>query len=203
MEQRKNEAYVTWGLIGINVVYFLYLDWVGSPEDPVFMLEHGAMFVPYVLAGEYFRLLLSIFMHFGISHLVNNMLVLFVLGNYLERAMGRVKYLLFYLACGIGANLVSVAYDLCLTSMGRMPDAAVSAGASGAIFGVSGGLLYVVMANRGRLEDLQVKQVGLMIILSLYLGFRSVETDNLAHVAGAVIGFILAALLYRRPQKKQ
>ena len=76
---------------------------------------------------------------------------------------------------------------------------AIAAGASGAIFGVAGGLFAVVIANRGRIRDLNVRQVGLMVILSLYLGFRSAETDNLAHVAGAVIGFILAALFYCRP----
>lgn len=77
----------------------------------------------------------------------------------------------------------------------------VSAGASGAIFGVAGGLLLVVLVNKGRLEDLDTRRVILMILLSLYLGFRSVETDDLAHIAGVVIGFFLASLLYRRPKE--
>ena len=66
------------------------------------------MYGPFVLQGhEYYRLLTSMFMHFGINHIVNNMLVLFVLGDNLERALGKVKYLIFYLICGVGANAVS------------------------------------------------------------------------------------------------
>ena len=95
------------------------------------------------------------------------MLVLFVLGDNLERALGKIKYLLFYLLCGVGANAVSMLFD-----MGQQTHA-VSAGASGAIFGVIGGLLYAVLVNRGRLEDLSSSQLIIMIIFSLYLGFTS------------------------------
>lgn len=201
MESRKKEAYVTWGIIVVNIIYFLFLDLTGSSENVEHMLQHGAMYVPYVLDGEYYRLFTAIFMHFGISHLVNNMLVLFILGSHLERALGKVKYLLFYLGCGIGANLVSVGYDIFMEINLGIPMNTVSAGASGAIFGVSGGLLYAVLVNRGKLEDLNTRQVLVTIVLSLYLGFQSVETDNLAHIAGAIIGFILAVFFYRKPER--
>ena len=200
MERKGNGAYVTWGIMIMNIVYFLYLDLTGSSEDVGYMLEHGAMYVPYVLDGEYHRVLTSMFMHFGISHLVNNMLILFILGAYLERAFGRIRYLLFYLSCGVGANLVSIGYDLFLEAEKGIPLNVVSAGASGAIFGLAGGLLLVVLINKGRLEGLDTKRVIGMIALSLYLGFQNVETDDLAHVAGVVIGFFLAALIYRRPK---
>lgn len=199
MESRKDKAYVTWGIIVVNVVYFLFLDLTGSSENGMYMLTHGAMYVPFVLRGEYFRLLTSIFMHFGISHLVNNMLILFVLGDYMERVMGKIKYLLFYLCCGVGANLAELGWYFFLLRRNIDSPQAVSAGASGAIFGIAGGLLYIVIANRGRLEDLTSQRMAAMIILSLYLGFRSVETDNLAHVAGVVIGFVLSVFFYRRP----
>lgn len=201
MKSSKNGAYVTWGIMIVNIVYFLYLDLTGSSEDVGYMLEHGAMYVPYVLNGEYHRVFTAMFMHFGIDHLVSNMLVLFILGAYLERAFGRGRYLLFYLSCGVGANLVSIGYALFLEAARQIPMNVVSAGASGAIFGVAGGLLLVVLVNKGRLEDLDTRRVILMILLSLYLGFRSVETDDLAHIAGVVIGFFLAALLYRRPKE--
>lgn len=201
MESRKKEAYVTWGIVAVNIIYFLFLDLTGSSENVEHMLRHGAMYVPYVLDGEYYRLFTAVFMHFGISHLVNNMLVLFILGSHLERALGKVKYLLFYLGCGIGANLVSVGYDIFMEINLGIPMNTVSAGASGAIFGISGGLLYAVLVNRGKLEDLSTRQVLVTIVLSLYLGFQSVETDNLAHIAGAIIGFILAVFFYRKPER--
>lgn len=200
MGRRRSGAYITWGIIALNIIYFLFLDLTGSSEDPRHMLEHGAMYVPYVLDGQVYRLFTSIFMHFGISHLVNNMLVLLVLGDYLERAMGRIKYLFFYLCCGCGANLVSVGVDVFLELYLGVPMNTVSAGASGAIFGVSGGLLYVILMNKGRLENLDTKRVIIMIAMSLYLGFRSVETDNLAHIAGAIIGFLLAVFFYWKPK---
>ena len=193
---RRPRAWVNGTLIVLNILYFLYLELAGSSEDRYFMLQHGAMYGPFVLEGhEYYRLLTSMFMHFGIDHIVNNMLVLFVLGDNLERALGKVKYLLFYLICGVGANVISM---LCEIPVG---DWAVSAGASGAIFGVVGGLIYVVAVNKGRLEDLNSRQLLVMAAFSLYLGFTSTGVDNAAHVGGLIIGMILAALFYRKPKR--
>ena len=199
MENWKDKDVVTWGIMLVNIVYFLYLDLTGSSEDVAFMMRHGAMFVPAVLDGEYFRLLIAVFMHFGIQHLVNNMLILFIFGNVMEKAMGKWRYLLFYLACGVGVNLVQVGWYL-LENRFRNPEVIVSAGASGAIFGIAGGLLYIILRNRGRLENLKTRQMALMIIISLYLGFRSAETNNLAHIAGVVVGFIMAIFIYRKPE---
>ena len=193
--QYGKKAYVNGLLIALNVLFFLYLEITGSSEDAYFMYTKGAMYAPAVLEdGEYYRLLTAVFMHFGINHIVNNMLVLFVLGDNLERALGKIKYLLFYLLCGVGANAVSMLFD-----MGQQTHA-VSVGASGAIFGVIGGLLYAVLVNRGRLEDLSSSQLIIMIIFSLYFGFTSTGVDNVAHVAGLVIGIVLAMLLYRKPK---
>ena len=78
---------------------------------------------------------------------------------------------------------------------------ALSDGASGAMFGVVGGLIYVVAVNKGRLEDLNSRQLLVMAAFSLYLGFTSTGVDNAAHVGGLIIGMILAALFYRRPKR--
>ena len=187
------KAYVNGLLIALNVLFFLYLEITGSSENAYFMYTKGAMSAPAVLEdGEYYRLLTAMFMHFGIRHIMNNMLVLFVLGDNLERALGHVKYLIFYLLCGIGSNWVSM--------MAHSTDTmTVSAGASGAIFGVVGGLLYVVTANKGRLEDLSTRQLVIMIFFSLYLGYTSTGVDNTAHLSGLVIGIVLAIILYHRP----
>lgn len=189
-------AWVNGSLIALNILYFLYLEIAGSSENTLFMLQNGAMYAPLVLGNhEYYRLLTSIFMHFGINHIFNNMIVLFALGDNMERALGSVKYLLFYLLCGVGANVVSMMF-----SMGSSMQA-VGAGASGAIFGVVGGLLYVVAVNRGRLEDLSTRQLVVMIVFSLYLGFTSSGVDNVAHVAGLVIGVVLGSVFYRKPKR--
>ena len=192
---RRKKAFVNIGLIAVNVIYFLYLEMNGSTEDTQFMVSHGAMYAPLVIErGEYYRLITSTFMHFGINHIMNNMLILFILGDNLERALGHIKYLLFYLICGVGANVASMVINL---SGYRN---VVSAGASGAIFGVIGGLLYAVAVNRGQLEDLSTRQLVVVILCSLYFGFTSTGVDNAAHIAGLIIGIIMGVVLYRRPR---
>ncbi len=76
------------------------------------MLQHGAAYTPFILeGGQYYRLFTSMFLHFGIQHLANNMLVLFVLGQRMERVFGGWKFLVLYLVGGIGGNLVSLYLD--------------------------------------------------------------------------------------------
>lgn len=192
---KKHIAWVNGCLIAVNVLYFIFLEIKGSSEDTGIMVQYGALYAPLVvLKKEYYRLVTAMFMHFGIHHLVNNMLVLFVLGDNLERALGRVKYLIFYMACGIGANLVSV-YVYWTTEPNVL-----SAGASGAVFGVVGGLIYAVLRNKGRLEDLSSRQLILMAVFSLYLGFTNTGTNNTAHMSGIILGLLMGAVLYRKPR---
>lgn len=193
--RQKPEAICTVALIVINIVVFFILTMFGDTEDAVFMLQHGAMYEPYIIEGhEYYRIFTCLFLHFGITHLLNNMVVLGALGWNLELEIGKVRFVIIYFASGIIGNIVSLFYDLTL----EQP--AVSAGASGAIFGLMGALLYVVIANRGRLGRLSGRGMLVMVILSLYFGLTSTGVDNLAHIGGLVSGFLLAVLLYRRKQ---
>lgn len=192
---KRNIAYVNGMIIAVNVIYFLYLELAGSTDDLHFMVDHGAMFAPYVVEyKEYYRLFTSIFMHFGIDHILNNMVILFVLGDNLERALGKIKYFIFYIVCGVGANIISMQFNL---SQYRN---VVSAGASGAIFGVIGGLLYAVVVNRGQLEDLSTRQLVMVVVCSLYFGFTSSGVDNIAHIAGLILGILMGIILYRKPR---
>lgn len=193
--RQKPEAICTVALIVINIVVFFILTMFGDTEDAVFMLQHGAMYEPYIIEGhEYYRIFTCLFLHFGITHLLNNMVLLGALGWNLELEIGKVRFVIIYFASGIIGNIVSLFYDLTL----EQP--AVSAGASGAIFGLMGALLYVVIANRGRLGRLSGRGMLVMVILSLYFGLTSTGVDNLAHIGGLVSGFLLAVLLYRRKQ---
>lgn len=190
--KKTPEAFCTVSMIVINVVVFLILSFQGNTEDAVFMMNHGSMYEPLVVQGhEYYRLFTSLFLHFGMSHLLNNMVLLGALGWNLEIETGKVKFLIIYIISGLGGNFLSLAQGL---SQGEQ---AVSAGASGAIFGLMGALLYVVIANRGRMGRLSDKGILFMIALSLYYGFTSEGVDNWAHIGGLVCGFILSAVLYR------
>lgn len=193
--RQKPEAICTVALIVINIAVFFILTMFGDTEDAVFMLQHGAMYEPNIIEGhEYYRIFTCLFLHFGITHLLNNMVLLGALGWNLELEIGKVRFVIIYFASGIIGNIVSLFYDLTL----EQP--AVSAGASGAIFGLMGALLYVVIANRGRLGRLSGRGMLVMVALSLYFGLTSTGVDNLAHIGGVVSGFLLAVLLYRRKQ---
>ena len=191
--RQKPEAICTVTLIVINIAVFFILTLFGDTEDAVFMLQHGAMYAPYVTEGhEYYRIFTCLFLHFGIAHLLNNMVMLGALGWNLELEIGKIRYIIIYFGSGIIGNIISLCYDLTL----QQP--AVSAGASGAIFGLMGALLYVVIANRGRLGRLSGRGMLVMVALSLYFGLTSNGVDNLAHIGGLVSGFLLAVVLYRR-----
>lgn len=191
--KQKPEALCTTVIIVINVAVFLILSLFGDTEDAVFMFQHGAMYEPIVTQQhEFYRIFTSMFLHFGITHLLNNMVLLGALGWNLELEIGKMRFLIIYLVSGIGGNLLSLYFGISAETY------AVSAGASGAIFGLMGALLYVVIANRGRLGRLSGRGMLFMVILSLYFGFTSSGVDNWAHIGGLITGFVMAVILYRR-----
>ena len=170
---RKNviKAPCTVLLAAVNVIVFFVLSFQGMTENAEFMLQHGAMYVPYLVGkGEYYRLFTSMFLHFGYDHLVNNMIALVAMGWNLELEIGKLKFLIVYFVSGLAGNVLSAWWDIQTGSM------AVSAGASGAIFGIIG--------------------LAFMVVVTLYYGFTSGGVDNMAHIGGLAAGFIAGVLLY-------
>lgn len=196
MEQFK-KAPATILLAAGSVLAFVILSFGGMTEDSYYMLQNGAMYVPYILfEGEYYRLFTSLFLHFGFTHLTNNMLSLLVLGFHLEPIVGFIKLAIIYFVSGLGGNILS----LVLETMGQ--GYAVSAGASGAIFGFTGALLCLAIRNHGRIGDVTGRGMFLMAAVSLYLGFSSEGVDNAAHIGGFITGMLLALLLCRKRDLK-
>lgn len=187
---KQNKSPINTLFIIFNIIFFIFIEINGSSLDIQSMLKYGAVYSPYIIEKkEYYRFLTSIFMHFGVSHLSNNMFALFLFGDNLERALGSLKYFIFYILSGVIANIISLYFNF--------NNNTVSAGASGAVFAVMGGLIYVLVVNKGRLEDLKIGRLTVLILVSLYYGFISIGVDNIAHLAGLFIGYILAILLYR------
>ncbi len=190
---RRFDPFVTWVLLAANILYFLLLEWGGSTQDGYYMARHGTLIAAFVLEeGEWYRLFTSFFMHFGVRHLFNNMLLLWYLGTILERYLGHWRFAATYLAAGLGANAVSLVYYL-LTS-----PYANCAGASGAVFGIVGAMLWVVLRHRGRLEGLTSRRLLLMIFFTLYAGFTSIGINNAAHISGLAIGYLCGMCFYRK-----
>lgn len=185
-------------IVMINIVVLLVLSFMGSVESADFMLQHGANYAPFVVERrEYYRLVTSMFLHFGLDHLINNMLILIFLGDVLEQLAGRFRYLLIYLGGGIAGNILSVMWDM------RTGSFAVSAGASGAVFAVIGALIFVVLRSRGRIEGLTGRRLIFMAALSVLEGLTSSGIDNSAHIGGLAAGFLLALLTNTGGQKRK
>ena len=185
-------------IAGMNIAVFFVLSFRGMTEDAGFLLENGASYAPYILErGEYYRLFTSMFLHFGFEHLMNNMLMLLVIGWNLERELGKIRFLLIYLLSGLCGNVLSLWWDVHTGSY------AVAAGASGAVFGIIGALLYVAIRNHGRVGNVTGRGLLFMAVMSLYYGFTSEGVDNFAHIGGLLSGFLLAVLLYWNTKRKR
>ena len=192
----KKKPYITIGLIITNIIIFILLEWNGNSLDAEYMMEMGAVYPEKIQKdGEYWRLITATFMHFGFSHLLNNMVLLGTAGQILERALGPIKYLILYLLAGIGGSTLSYA------QMIHSGDYAVAAGASGAIFGIVGALLWVVIRNKGHYETLTEKGLIAMIVLCLYYGISTGGVDNWGHIGGLIGGFLVSILFYNRKKE--
>ena len=189
--------YVTIALVAVNVITYFVLEWLGDTTNGFFMAEHGAMYPDFIrINHEWWRIITAGSLHFGAVHLVNNMVILYCMGSRLERVTGHLKYFLIYLVSLIGAGMLS--YGMML----RTGDYAVSAGASGAIFGVIGGFLWIVILHRGRFEQITTRGIVMMIVLTIYYGFSSVGIDNWGHIGGLLAGFSATVILYHRNRQK-
>ncbi len=181
-------------LIGINTAVMIVTLVAGAGVVDL-LYYMGVMDWHEVLQqGQYYRFISSMFLHFGFEHFFQNMVFLFFVGCFLETALGSVKYVLFYLLSGIGAGVCSMAYEAMLGAD------VVSAGASGAIFGIVGGLLWVVLRNRGNYKGIGLPGMALMILGTLYYGFTSSDVDNAAHLGGVICGFLLGMIFYRKKE---
>lgn len=181
MQQRnwKNLPWVTIALVAANILVFLICKIDGGR-----LYERGRMNVSGVIGrGEYTRLLRAVFLHADFAHLLNNMTVLFFMGAMIEQAIGHVPYGVIYFLSGLGGSALS----LCWKYLSRDPVGSV--GASGAIFGLDGLLLAVVLFSRRDMPTVTPRRVILMIAMSLYSGFSSGNIDNAGHVGGLLAGF--------------
>ena len=188
LQKLKYQPCITVGLMAANLLVFLLTEITGSSENSLHMYRWGAMLTSSVGEdGEYWRLFTSLFLHFGFEHLASNLLVLFALGTTLEKGIGHLRLLLIYLISGMGANIITFYWHY------SADEEVLSAGASGAIFGLMGAMIFAGLFAREWIGALSPGQVILMLILSLYHGVNEAVSD-VAHLSGLFLGFLLAIL---------
>lgn len=182
-------------ILGLNVIAFILMQFTNLYGGANGLTMKGALSWLFIKEdGEYYRLLTSMFMHSDWGHLMNNMLVLLFVGDNLERAAGKLRYLSIYIGSGVIAGITSISYNMVMDNI------VYSIGASGAIFGIVGAMLYILIVNKGRLEDISSRQMLLFAIFSLYGGISNARIDMAAHIGGFVAGLLLALILYRKPK---
>ena len=182
---------ITIALIAANILLFIICEFTGSTENTDVLIRWGAMYTPYVQQGAYWRLFAAMFLHAGIRHLLNNMVLLGALGTAMERTARTWRYVLIYLGGGLIANVISYLVYI------RNGETVVSVGASGCVYAVMGGLIWIVIRGGGRAAGLTLRQMLMLAALSLYFGFFAADVANLTHVAGLIAGFVLAVIVYR------
>jgi len=237
---RRSAPYVTWALIAINVLVFVFLQGLGSnqrftyafaavpaeilsgkdlvtddqvAEDPITGDRFQVPGLQPTPGTVYFTLLSSMFMHGGLMHLLGNMLFLWIFGDNVEDRLGKGRYLIFYLLCGLLASLSHVAATALLQDNRMVP----SLGASGAISGVLAGYLALFPNRRVRVlltlgffarltEVPALVAIGLWFVFQLISGIGMLGARNqsggvayAAHIGGFVAGYLLVRLFDRGP----
>lgn len=175
---KPKKPIVTYVLLGINIFIFAIMFLFGLYDK---FINKFAVYGPYIVNGDYYRLITGTFLHADIFHLIFNCYALYIIGSQIESFMGKFKYLIIYLGSALFGSMFSITFSN-----------NASVGASGAIFGLMGALLYFGYHYRVYLGNTLKSQIIPLIVLNLVLGFLSGGAiDNFAHIGGLIGGVLL------------
>ncbi|KAA8999829.1 rhomboid family intramembrane serine protease [Paenibacillus spiritus] len=183
---------VTTLIVAANLVMFIILSLNGGSTDPYTLLHYGAMVDIGPERTEWWRLVTSIFLHNGISHLLFNCFAILVFAPPLERLMGWARYAVLYILGGVVGNLVSMGVSGEAVYAGT-----VSVGASGAIYAVYGAFLYIALLQRFKLDEGSRKTLYSLLLLGVITTFAMPNINWAAHLGGLIGGFFLYGLIVR------
>ena len=182
---KPKKIFVTYILIALNIILFAF-----EMAYPKFILNNFILDPSLVKEGEFYRLVTSMFLHGGIIHLLSNMYTLFIIGKELENYLGRTKFIFIYFFSGIMGSLLS-----CIGSYNSL-------GASGAIFGLFGALLYFGYHYRLYFGSVILKEIIPVILINLIIGISLPQINNAAHIGG-LIGGIFSTMALGVNSKKE
>jgi len=177
----KKKPYITYILIAINVIIFMLSNILRIHD---FVLDMFCLHGESVRNGDIYRIFSSMFLHADIFHLFFNCYSLYVIGTEVENYLGRIKYVIIYLLSGVFGSLLSI-------TLGTY----ASVGASGAIFGLMGCLLYFGYHYRVYLGQTLKSQILPLILFNLAYGFMVTGIDNFAHIGGLIGGVLTTAMV--------
>ena len=176
-----------YALIGITFIIFAAESMKGGSTNRQVALAFGAQYAPYIKQGQFYRLFTAMFVHFGFLHLICNMYSLYNLGPALESFFGIPVFLLLYLASGLAGNILTYVMEL---RSGRYN---LSAGASGAVFGLLGS--YLVFALWPGYVGVSLYSVLRVLAINALYTFSNRSINARSHVGGLITGAALTAVL--------
>ena len=197
MVNMKRYPFATFMLLSLNIVAFAVLA-IGSKSlmmdsrfDTIAILNAGANLNPFTLGGQPWRIVTAMFLHFGIFHLLVNMYALYSMGRMLEKELGATKFLLVYFICGIVSGLASLLFNIYT----------ISAGASGALFGLYGFRLgEELMGNSEDRKQFTAVVINFVIFVLINAVITAlVNVDLSGHIGGCVGGMALAIVQHKIP----
>ena len=172
-------------VLGVQIVIFLLMTIMGGSTNVMTLYYFGAKINPLIISGEYYRLIMPIFLHIGLEHLAVNSVMLYFLGNEIESILGWSRFLLIYIGSGVLGNLASFAFNT-----------AISAGASTSLFGLLGVIIYLARQHSYIRSFRQLGSTyGAFIVLNILFGFMSGGVDNFGHLGGLLGGYLLSSAL--------
>lgn len=184
---------LTYTLIGINLLIFLIMTIYGGTDEIDILLDFGAKEAFLISIGEYWRIITAIFLHNGLLHFSLNSLALYYLGKVTEQIYGSFRFFWIYLSAGIVGNIFSIIF---------MPES-IGVGASGAIYGLFGALLYFGYVYPDLFFRTMGKDVITILVINIIFSLAVQNVDMYAHLGGLVGGFLVAAIISLPNEKKR
>lgn len=187
------KPFLTYVFIAINALLFLLMEFSGGSTNTEVLLNYGAKESFLISQGEYWRLITPIFLHIGFLHFALNNIAIYYLGNLAEKIYGSFRFFSIFILAGIIGNISSFLFNA----------SSIGAGASGAIFGLFGALLYFGYIYPDLFFRTMGNDILTIIGINLVFGFVVPNIDNNAHIGGLIGGFIVAAIIHLPKQKSK
>ncbi len=175
----KKKLVITYLIMLICILMYVLVTFMGASNKAYLLL--GANLKVLVKSGQVYRLITYAFLHGGLVHLITNMYSLYIIGSQIENNYGKLKFIFIYLVSALTGGLLSALFNN-----------NISIGASGAIFGLLGALMYFGFHFRLYLSDALKTRIVPVILINLLIGFMVTDIDNACHIGGLIGGYLAA-----------
>lgn len=184
--EKRFMPFFTYAFLVVNLIVFVLMTLAGGSTEQRVLIAFGAKVNALIQEGEVWRLITSMFIHIGVMHLFFNLYALRALGSLAEEILGHRKFFLVYFSAGLGGSIASFLFS-----------PALSAGASGAIFGLLGALLFYSYKRPNLWKSGLGMNLVIVILVNIAFGFIVPGIDNFAHLGGLLMGTMTSVLLTR------